>query len=264
MKLYSSEDLIIRRLQSYYSATNRKPLEYKYGTEERTELEKAMQEFYSKPKTVYTYNGPIRTPTGDFQYQRMPDNHKQTIAQYFFASHAHIESGINYAVSLQDKWRKVCPSERVKIWLQCAKLIETKYRHKLNAALMLSQAKPYHQAEDDTLNLLEALRLNANYLIQLTQIKLTNAAPDKIFSSFHLRPLDGFVAAITPFSSVALSANLAFAPALMGNTVIWKPSNNCMLSSYIVFRAMLEAGLPKGIVNFIPSNDTLFLDAITR
>lgn len=155
----------------------------------------------------------------------------------------------------------VAHPQRLAIWRRAADLIEED-QLRLRIFLMLSLSKTSEEANRDIRRLLSSLRANADYLEHLSELRFEIQGDMNVFPSFHLRPMDGFVAALAPFESVALSANLALCPALMGNTVLWNPSLEVAPASFLIHRAFLEAGLPQ-VINFVPANKRLFLDTIT-
>lgn len=175
-----------------------------------------------------------------------------------------IEDAIELSVYAQTKWNKVKLSRRMAIWEKAADLIATKYRFKIIAAIMLGQGKTLKQAEMDVAELVDFMRINPIFLRDLANYEPVNAAPQSCRNQMVLRGLTGFVAAITPFNYTSIAANLAYTPALMGNIVLWKPSDSAMLSNWYVFKAMREAGVPDGVVNFLPAAPTTFSKAITR
>lgn len=150
------------------------------------------------------------------------------------------------------------------IWDTAANLIADKYRFKIVAAIMVGQAKTLRQAEMDVAELVDFIRISPIFLRDLANYELLNNKPRTCRNHLRLRSLSGFVAAISPFNYTSIAGNLAYTPALMGNAVLWKPSDSAILSNWFVFQAMREAGVPDGVVNFIPASPTCFSTVITE
>jgi 1-pyrroline-5-carboxylate dehydrogenase len=139
-----------------------------------------------------------------------------------------------------------------------------KYRQDLNAATMLGQSKTAIQAEiDSSAELIDFIRMNAYYLKEAAKYQPISENKKVTKNSMRFRGIDGFVAAVSPFNFTAIGGNLAYTPALMGNSVLWKPSDTALLSNWVIFKIMKEAGLPDGVVNFVPADGPVFGDAIT-
>ncbi|CAD7003200.1 unnamed protein product [Ceratitis capitata] len=200
----------------------------------------------------------------DGQYQLHPHNHKRALVKFFYANTQQVKYGIETALGSKEDWQNTKLKERAEIWRKCADIIAEEDRHKLNAAIMVGQAKTALEAEKDTFQLITLLRKSAEYIMRLADIHLTNYQPDCIKTTYFQRPLNGFVAAISPFNHNNFSAHLALSPALMGNCVLWKPSNYSLYSDYLIWSATKKAGLPPGVLNFIPCNGNLFVDVITK
>ncbi|XP_068158126.1 delta-1-pyrroline-5-carboxylate dehydrogenase, mitochondrial isoform X2 [Drosophila tropicalis] len=164
----------------------------------------------------------------------------------------------------QETWDKTKLCKRMGIWNRAADLIAGKYRFKIIAATMIGQGKTVRQAELDVADLVDFMRINPIFLRDLANYEPLNDQPEVCRNQMRLRGLTGFVAAISPFNYTSLAANLAFTPALMGNTVLWKPSDSSILSNWFVYQAMQEAGLPSGVVNFVPAAATDFATVITQ
>ncbi|BFF96613.1 delta-1-pyrroline-5-carboxylate dehydrogenase mitochondrial [Drosophila madeirensis] len=209
-----------------------------------------------KPLQVPTVVGDEQMYTMDNQRLSCPQELKRTVAQIYYANRCQIESAIRAALRAQGTWSLVTVADRLTIWRHAADIIEAD-RSRMRMYLMLAQGKTCVDAGKDIWRLVTSLRANADYLERLSQLRLENQGEERVF------PMDGFVAAIAPFESVALSASLALCPMLMGNTVLWNPTLEVAPISYLVYLAFKEAGLPKGVLNFVPSNRRLFLDTIT-
>ncbi|KAH8239456.1 hypothetical protein KR032_004434, partial [Drosophila birchii] len=229
---------------------------------EKVLLSHIIQDIQRKPLEVPTIIGGEPEYTMDNQRVSPPHQLTMTLAQVYCANRKQIESAISSALATQKTWSLVPTPQRLAIWRRAADLIEED-QSRLLGFLVLSLSKTLDDASRDIRRLILSLRANADYLEHLSELRFEIQGDMKVFPSFHLRPMDGFVAALAPFESVALSASLALCPALMGNTVLWNPSLEVAPVSFLIHRAFLEAGLPAGVVNFVPANKRLFLDTIT-
>ncbi|XP_066255894.1 delta-1-pyrroline-5-carboxylate dehydrogenase, mitochondrial [Euwallacea similis] len=247
-----------------FVAKNEPVLEYLKGSSERAELEKALKETASNIEDVPIVIGDKEIRTKDVRYQVMPHNHKKKIAKFYYADTKVVNQAIEVATETQKKWDRTPFSERLKIWDKAANLMAGKYRAKLNAATMLGQAKTVIQAEiDSAAELIDFFRLNAYFVKEATKYQPISENPKVTKNSMRYRGIDGFVAAVSPFNFTAIGGNLAYTPALMGNSVLWKPSDTALLSNWVTFKICLEAGIPPGVVNFVPADGPVFGDAIT-
>ncbi|MDD3049669.1 MAG: L-glutamate gamma-semialdehyde dehydrogenase [Candidatus Cloacimonetes bacterium] len=183
----------------------------------------------------------------------MPHNHSQTLADYHIATPKEINMAIEASLRAKEKWLKYPWVERASIMMKAAELIAGKYRYLLNATTMLCQSKTAHQAEIDAIcETVDFLRFNSFFASQIFEQQPESTAGT--LNRIEYRPLEGFVLAITPFNFTAIAANLTTSVALMGNTVVWKPASTSILSNYYFMKILQEAGLPDGVINFIPSS----------
>ncbi|KAK6456945.1 Aldehyde/histidinol dehydrogenase [Scheffersomyces xylosifermentans] len=183
-----------------------------------------------------------------------PAKHSQNLANVSQASREDIQAAIQAAKSAKAKWASTPWTDRAAIFLKAADLISTKYRYDMLAATMLGQGKNVYQAEIDAVaELIDFFKFNAKYAEELYASQPIETAPG-VWNRAEYRPLEGFVYAVTPFNFTAIAANLVGAPALMGNTVVWKPSATAALSNYLLLTILEEAGLPAGVINFIPGD----------
>lgn len=193
--------------------------------------------------------------------QICPYQHKTIVSTYTSASSSHIKDAINGYQKGKNILDQMSNNQMYDIFDKMADLVEGKYKNQLLAATMLGQGKNIYQAEIDAISeLADFLRFNVNYKMKLNSQKLIQTVHDTNKQSWI--PLKGFVAAISPFNFTAIGGNIASAPILMGNPVIWKPSDNAILSNYIFLQIMLEANLPPEVINFVPSNPNLFMNHI--
>ena len=179
-----------------------------------------------------------------------PHEHAHTLG-YFCEGHAaHIEQAIHAALEAKRNWANKPLKERADIFLKAADLIAGPYRAEINAATMLGQSKNAYQAEiDSACELIDFFRLNVTFAYKIEAIQ--PFSPEGVKNQMHYRPLEGFVFALTPFNFTAIAGNLPSAPALMGNTVVWKPAYTQIYSARIILKILMEAGLPDGVINLI-------------
>ncbi|XP_026850121.1 delta-1-pyrroline-5-carboxylate dehydrogenase, mitochondrial [Drosophila persimilis] len=215
-----------------------------------------------KPLEVPTIVGDEQMYTRDNQRLSCPHELKRTVAQIYYANRCQIESAVRTALKAQATWSLVAVADRSTIWRYAADIIEAD-EFRMRMYLMLALGKTSVDAAKDIQRLVTSIRANADYLEHLSQLRFEIQGEVCVFPSLNLRPMDGFVAAISSFESVALSANLALCPVLMGNAVLWNPALEVAPISYLVYQAFQDAGLPKGVLNFLPSNKKLFIDTIT-
>lgn len=247
-----------------FSVKNEPVYQYLKGSRERAELEKALKETAAKTEDIPIVIGDKEYKTNDVRYQVMPHDHKKKLAKFYYADAKLINKAIDVAVETQKKWDRVPIPERLKIWEKAASLMAGKYRQTLNAATMLGQAKTVIQAEiDSAAELIDFFRLNAYFLKEATKYQPISEEPKVTKNTMRYRGIDGFIAAVSPFNFTAIGGNLAYTPALMGNAVLWKPSDTAMLSNWNIFKICREAGVPPGVVNFIPADGPVFGDTIT-
>jgi 1-pyrroline-5-carboxylate dehydrogenase len=198
--------------------------------------------------------------TGNMGEITMPHNNKKVIARYHLASEKEVQMAIVAALEAHKIWSNTSWVERMSITLKAAELISKKYRYKLNAATMVGQGKNAFQAEiDAACEVIDFLRFNAHFVSEIY-----NQQPHSeigVINRVEYRPLEGFVLAITPFNFTAIGSNLNMAPALMGNTMVWKPATTSLLSNYLLMQIFKEAGLPDGVINFVPGSGSVIGNA---
>lgn len=189
----------------------------------------------------------------------MPHDHKHILANYHQCTEKEVKLAIDAALKARETWSKVSWVERASILLKAADLIATKYRYQLNAATMLGQSKNAYQAEiDSACELIDFLRFNAHFASRIYSEQ--PISDPGIINRLEYRPLEGFILSITPFNFTAIAGNLNLAPVLMGNTTVWKPSHTALLSNFYLMKILQEAGLPDGVVNFVPGSGQLIGD----
>lgn len=226
---------------------------YAKGSAERAGLQAAVERLQAAgPMEVPLVIGGKEIKTASVGQQRNPSDHKTVVANYAQASPADVKAAIDAALAAKEEWAAVLFADRAAIFLKAADLIAGKYRYDIMAATMLGQGKNAWQAEiDAAAELVDFLRFNVQYAEQLyAQQPQHNSAG--VWNRSEYRPLEGFVYAISPFNFTAIAGNLFGAPALLGNVVVWKPSDFAIASNWLLYNIFLEAGLPKDVVQFIP------------
>jgi 1-pyrroline-5-carboxylate dehydrogenase len=194
----------------------------------------------------------IQTPA--VSSQPIPSSHQQKIAEWSGASESHIQDAIEKALAAKASWEHMPFADRAAIFLKAADLVGVKYRYDIMATTMLGQGKNAWQAEiDAAAELCDFLRFNVQYAQELYAQQPVHNSPG-VWNRVEYRPLEGFVYAVTPFNFTAIAGNLPGAPALMGNVVLWKPSPSAMASNWLVYKILLEAGLPPNIIQFVPGD----------
>ncbi len=179
-----------------------------------------------------------------------PHNHQLPIALANVASPNHVNQAIDAALEAKKNWKETNFEDRADIFLKAANIITGKKRELMNAATMLGQGKNIYQAEIDCVcELADFLRFNIDFARDI--FKIQPASSPGITNTLQYRPLEGFVVAITPFNFTAIAGNLCCAPALMGNTIIWKPSEQQLYSAHFLMKILMEAGLPPGVINMV-------------
>ena len=186
-----------------------------------------------------------------------PHDHQKVLGQYYIAGEQELLMAIDAAEAAREEWENMSWEHRATIFLKAADLLTGKYRAKLSAACMLGQSKNPFQSEIDVIcEMADFLRFNAHFIQEI--YKQQPLSTDGVWNRVEYRALDGFVAAITPFNFTSIGGNLCTAPAMCGNTVLWKPSTTAVLSNYYFMQILIEAGLPAGVINFVPCRGTDF------
>ncbi|PON26123.1 delta-1-pyrroline-5-carboxylate dehydrogenase, mitochondrial, partial [Trichoderma gamsii] len=186
--------------------------------------------------------------------QLNPSDHSKTVASYHTATPADVSKAIDAALAAKPAWESLPFADRAAVFLKAADLIAGKYRYDIMAATMLGQGKNAWQAEiDAAAELADFFRFNVKYAEELYSQQPEHHSPG-VWNRLEYRPLEGFVYAVSPFNFTAIAGNLPGAPALMGNVVVWKPSDYAIASNWLVYNILLEAGLPKDVIQFVPGN----------
>ncbi|MQA89857.1 MAG: L-glutamate gamma-semialdehyde dehydrogenase [Gemmatimonas sp.] len=232
---------------------NESVLSYEPGSAERQELKATLKRMADERIEIPLVIGGQEVRTGDIAESTMPHAHGHVLATWHRAGRAEIERAIRSALEAGREWAEWPWEDRIAVFLKAAELLSTSWRARLNAATMLGQSKTAQQAEiDSACELIDFLRFNAHFAARL-YTEQPNSAPG-IWNRMEYRPLEGFVYAITPFNFTAIAGNLPGAPALMGNVSVWKPSDKAIYSGYQIVKLLEAAGLPPGVVNFVPGH----------
>ncbi len=217
---------------------------------ERDQLKATIAEFKSVQYQLPMIIKGQRIKSEDKRVIHPPHETAHVLGHYFYGDKSHVIKAIDAALSAKESWMQKTPNERAAIFLKAADLASTTWRNKLNAATMLCQSKNAYQSEiDAACELIDFLRFNVHYMNQILEIQ--PYSPSGIQNILEQRPLEGFVYALTPFNFTAIACNLPTAPALMGNTVVWKPADSQIYSAYMVMELLKAAGLPDGVINLI-------------
>ena len=231
---------------------NEPPLSYAPGAPERARLKAELERQYNQEVDIPLIIGGREIRTGKLRKVICPHEHGHVLGHCHEAGEAEIRLAIQAALDAKEAWSATPWEERAAIFNRMASLISARYRYVLNAATVLNQSKTAHQAEiDATCETADFFRYNAKFMEQIYRHQ--PQSNDHTWNRVHYRPLEGFVVAVSPFNFTAIGANLATAPAIMGNTVVWKPASTSILSNYYLMQLYQEAGLPAGVVNFVPS-----------
>ncbi|EDV23959.1 uncharacterized protein TRIADDRAFT_26837, partial [Trichoplax adhaerens] len=240
-------------------------LEFRPGSAERKAVEEAVREMKAKTEEIPCIVNGEEIYTGNTKYQVSPFEHSCKIARFHLADEALINKAIKNSMEVRVEWERTPFEHRASILLKAADLISTCYRGKILASTMLGQAKNIQQAEiDATCELIDFFRFNVKYAKEIYQSQPDHPVAKHTLNALSYRGLEGFVAAISPFNFTAIGANLCTAPALMGNVVVWKPSDTAMLSNYFVYKILQECGLPDGVINFVPADGPTFGDTVVK
>jgi 1-pyrroline-5-carboxylate dehydrogenase len=236
---------------------------YEKGSVERSKLEDALKKLKSQLplQSQLLFNGKSQ-PIDKSWDQSLPAEHATTFTNYPLASKEQVYAAIESALKAKKSWEQTPFVDRAAIFLKAAELVATKYRYDLIAATMLGQGKNIWQGEvDAAAELADFFRLNCNYAAELLERQPTRGS-DGMWSRLDYRPLEGFVYAVSPFNFTAIGGNLISGPAIMGNVVLWKPSPSNIYASTIVYKILLEAGLPPDVIQFVPGDPEVINDVV--
>ncbi|NGP75405.1 L-glutamate gamma-semialdehyde dehydrogenase [Balneolaceae bacterium YR4-1] len=226
---------------------------YAPGTPERKELKKELERQKSQVIEIPAIIGGKEVKTGRTEDVNIPHNHSHKLATVHLCGEKEVDMAIESALEARKKWAAMPWEHRVSIFKKAADLLSGPWRYKMNAATMLGQSKTAYQSEIDAIaELADFFRFNAYYLTEI--YKDQPYSPDGMWNRSEYRPLEGFVFAVTPFNFSSIAVNLPTAPALCGNVSLWKPATTSVYSSYFAMQMLKEAGLPDGVINFLPGH----------
>jgi len=235
------------------AAVNEPVKSYAPGSPERAELKARLISMATERVDIPIIIGGKEIRTGKTGRSVMPFDHGHVLADYHLASPEHVQQAIDAALAARKEWANWPWEDRAAVILKAAELLTTTWKSTLNAATMLGQAKTVYQAEiDAACELIDFWRFNAQYAQDIYSDQPANSPG--MWNQLEYRGLEGFIYAVSPFNFTAIGGNLSSAPALMGNTVVWKPASTAMLSGYYIMKIFEAAGMPPGVINFVPGN----------
>ena len=227
---------------------------YAPGSPEKTSLKNCIQDLKSKTIEVPLIIGGEEIKSNNLSEMYVPHDHQHVLGNYHKAGLKEVNMAIEASLDAWKNWSKTSIEERAKIFLKAADLLAGPWRDTVNAATMLNMSKNVYQAEiDAACELIDFFRFNAWYAQELTEHQ-PMYSPEGMKNSLELRPLEGFVFAVSPFNFASIGGNLPCAPAMMGNVALWKPASSAVYPAYFIMQLLIEAGLPKGVINFIPGS----------
>lgn len=249
--------------ESFVAANEPMP-SYGPDSPERKQLYEALNKYKDKTTDIPIVIGDEEFRTKDVRYQVMPFDHQKKTAKFYYATPDIIQKAIDNSLKARKQWELTPLEKRAEIFMTAAEMISKQKRMDVMATTMLGQAKNIWQAEiDAAAELVDFLRFNCQFSRDITRYQPLSPS-ESVNNSAIYRGCEGFWAAITPFNFTAIGGHLCSAPALMGNVSLWKPSDTAMLSNYTVFKIFREAGLPPGVINFVPADGPVFGDVITK
>ncbi len=234
---------------------------YAPGTPEREAVLKQYKDYYNATVDVPLYIGGEEIRTGNTKPMSPPHDHKHVVGHYHIAEKKHVTKAIENALEAREAWANLTWEQRAAIFLKAAELVAGPYRAKINAATMMAQSKTIHQAEiDAACEYIDFLRFNVEYMSQIYAEQPDSA--EGIWNRVEYRPLEGFVYAITPFNFTAIAGNLPASAAMMGNVVLWKPSDSQIFSAKVLVDIFKEAGVPDGVINVVYGDPVMITETV--
>lgn len=242
-------------------AVNEPVKAYAPNSSEKTRVLETYKTMWNSKIEVPLYIGSEEIFTGNTKNMSAPHDHQHSVGKYHLAEKSHVEKAIANALESRTKWANMAWEQRAAIFLKAAELIAGPYRAKINAATMIAQSKTIHQAEiDASCELIDFLRFNVEFMTQIYADQ--PASNSDMWNRVEYRPLEGFVYAVTPFNFTAIAANLPASAALMGNVVVWKPSDSQVFSAKIIIDIFKEAGVPDGVINVVFGDPVMITDTV--
>jgi 1-pyrroline-5-carboxylate dehydrogenase len=236
---------------------------YAPGSKERAELKARLAAMAGERIEIPLVIGGKEERSGETAKAVMPHDHGRVLADWHKASREHVERAVAAAAEARREWSRWPWEDRAAVFLRAAELLATTWRATLNAATMLGQSKTAFQAEiDSAAELVDFWRFNPHYAQELYAEQPLSSA--SMWNQLDYRPLEGFVYAVTPFNFTSIAGNLPTSPALMGNTVVWKPASSAIPSAHVILKVLEAAGLPPGVINFVPGNASAVSDVVLR
>ena len=242
-------------------AVNEPVKSYAPNSSDKVAVLAAYTKMWNETIDVPNYIGSEEIRTGNTRNMTPPHDHQHVVGKYHLAEKIHVEKAIASALEARKKWSNMAWEHRAAIFLKAAELIAGPYRARINAATMIAQSKTIYQAEiDASCELIDFLRYNVEFMTQIYNDQPKSVSD--VWNRVEYRPLEGFVYAITPFNFTAIAANLPASAALMGNTVIWKPSDSQVFSAKIIIDVFKEAGVPDGVINVVFGDPVMITDTV--
>jgi len=242
-------------------AVNEPVKSYAPNSPEKTAVLAAYKKMWSETIDVPMYIGSEEIRTNNTKTMSAPHDHQHIVGTYHLAEKSHVDKAISSALEARKEWAQMPWEHRAAIFLKAAELIAGPYRAKINAATMIAQSKTIFQAEiDASCELIDFLRYNVEFMTQIYNEQPKSNSD--VWNKVEYRPLEGFIYAITPFNFTAIAANLPASAALMGNTVVWKPSDSQVFSAKIIIDVFKEAGVPDGVINVVFGDPVMISDTI--
>jgi len=234
---------------------------YAPNSPEKAAVQAAYTKMWNSKIDVPLYIGSEEIRTGNTKNMTAPHDHKHIVGSYHLAEKSHVEKAIANALEAKTAWANMAWEQRAAIFLKAAELIAGPYRARINAATMIAQSKNVHQAEiDASCEFIDFLRFNVEFMTQIYGDQPSSNSD--MWNRLEYRPLEGFVYAITPFNFTAIAGNLPASAAMMGNVVIWKPSDSQVFSAQIIIEVFKEAGVPDGVINVVFGDALMITDTV--
>lgn len=243
-------------LYNFTAPSNEPVLEYLEGSNERILLDEELKRQESVEIEIPLIIGGKEIRTGDTGKVVMPHRHGHILATYHKAGEKEVNMAIDAALEVSRLWNNLPWTTRASIMLKAAELLATTYRSTINAATMLGQSKNIYQSEIDAVcETIDFLKYNVSFAGKIYEFQPRSAFNQ--LNRMEFRALEGFVFAVSPFNFTSIASNLNMAPVMMGNTTVWKPATTALLSNYYLMKVFMEAGLPAGVINFVPGSGSL-------